>query len=165
MDPFDTGQTAAVWARVYGERWNAMSPSTPPHSSPEQPPALPQALAELIAGERQDAVTYYHMARLAGSDAPVLRRIAQEEAGHARKLAALHLLMTQQLPPQTAPTAGLEPLFSQMLAGRYRDELAGAERYRRAAEQYPDHAGLFRMLAEDEDDHARRLLELAERRL
>lgn len=168
MDPFDPRQTAAVWARVYGGAWDKTPSSAPARDAaaaqPEVPP-LSRRLSEMIADERQDSVTYYHMARMAGADAPKFRRIAQEEAGHARTLSALYVLLTGEHPPEQRYETGLQTDLSAMLSARYRGELNGAASYRRAAAQYPDQSDLFQMLAADEAEHARRILEIAELRL
>lgn len=145
---------SAVWARVYAH--TGVMPDKRP---------LSRDLADWIPAEQQAAITYYHMAKLAGSDGPVLRRMAQECAGHSRKLMTLHYFLTGQrlshTLPETVSTAQLPALLSE----RYRAELAAAEKYQDGATNHPQHGEILTMLAEDCRQHARQLLQLAERHI
>lgn len=166
MDPFDSAQTAPVWARVYSKT-AAASPEAPSAQTQTEQTAqdLPALLLEQIDDERRDSATYYFAARRAGEDAALLRRTAQEESGHAKKLSALYFLLTGACPPATRLPGTYPGDLRTLLAQRYQGELEGAAGYRAAAEQYPLHAALFNQLAEDEQLHAQRILELTERRL
>lgn len=145
---------AAVWARVY-----AQSNTTP------EPPPLSHNLADWIPAEQQAAVTYYHMARMAGTDGPQLRHMAQECAGHSRKLSALYYFLTGKRPsgtlPDTVPTLELPA----MLSDRYRAELTAAECYQTAAAKHPKHSEVLILMADTCRQHARQLLELAEKHI
>ncbi len=148
MNPVDP---SAVWERVYAD-----IPSEP---------ALSYQLTGWVNGERQAAVTYYHMAHMAGPDAPDLRHMAQECAGHGRTLSAIYYFLTGQRMEQpqapTVPTGDLPALLSQ----RYRAELDAAKTYRGAAQQHPQNAIPLHTLADESERHAQQLLRLAERHI
>lgn len=143
---------AAVWARVYAHTDGA----------PDKRP-LSRDLADWIRAEQQATVTYYHIARLAGSDGATLRHMAQTCAGHSHKLLTLHYFLTGQrlssTLPETVPTTELPSL----LADRYRAENAAAEAYQDAASCHPRHKALFETLAQESQRNAQRLLQLAQR--
>ena len=97
MQPLTEKQTQRVWSRV-------MSAQTAPAAAMENPaPAAqaqsetltPEKLLSLIDGERADSALYAHLAaRMKGRAQAMLRAIAQQEACHAKKLAAVYFLNT-----------------------------------------------------------------------
>ena len=97
MQPLTEKQTQRVWSRV-------MSAQAAPAAAMENPaPAAqaqsetltPEKLLSLIDGERADSALYAHLAaRMKGRAQAMLRAIAQQEACHAKKLAAFYFLNT-----------------------------------------------------------------------
>lgn len=144
----------AVWARVYAQS-GAVPDKTP----------LSRDLADWISAEQQAAVTYYHMARMAGADAPQLRHMAQECAGHSRSLSALHYFLTGKRPTGTPPDTVSTLDLPAMLSDRYRAELVAAENYQDGATKHPRHSEILIMLADDCKQHAHQLLDLATRHI
>lgn len=147
MDPFDTAATRAIWQRVLQPREEEMS--------------LEDTLSEMIADEYADHAIYLSMAGCAGRFAPKMRAIAADELRHARRLTALHFLLTGTKPcPRHSAHCGGS--FCQMLRVRYTEELSGAGKYREAAERWSEHAALFYELADAEQRHSCILQRIAE---
>ena len=146
MNPFDSAATAEVWRRVNGAR-------------EEQTAA--ELLLEMISDEMTDSATYLRLARC-GIGARVFRALAQEEDCHARRLKALYFLLTGQ---EACTEVGAVPYYScvaDALRDRFAEEQRSAKRYLAAAERLPEHCGLFRELAAQEQEHARRLHRLTQ---
>ncbi len=146
MNPFDSAATAEVWRRVNGAR-------------EEQTAA--ELLLEMISDEMTDSATYLRLARC-GIGARVFRTLAQEEDRHARRLKALYFLLTGQ---EACAEVGAVPYYScvaDALRDRFAEEQRSAKRYLAAAERLPEHCGLFRELAAQEQEHARRLHRLTQ---
>ena len=146
MNPFDSAATAEVWRRVNGAR-------------EEQTAA--ELLLEMISDEMTDSATYLRLARC-GIGARVFRTLAQEEDRHARRPKALYCLLTGQ---EACAEVGAVPYYScvaDALRDRFAEEQRSAKRYLAAAERLPEHCGLFRELAAQEQEHARRLHRLTQ---
>lgn len=112
MQPLTEKQTQRVWSRV-------MSAQTAPAAAMENPaPAAqaqsetltPEKLLSLIDGERADSALYAHLAaRMKGRAQAMLRAIAQQEACHAKKLAAVYFLNTGKKPAPEGRSAPASP--------------------------------------------------------
>ena len=146
MNPFDSAATAEVWRRVSGAR---------------EEQTVAELLLEMISDEMTDAATYQHLTRC-GVGAKTFRALAQEERCHARRLKALYFLLTGQ---DACAEVGAVPHYScvaDALRERFAEEQRSAKRYLAAAERLPEHCGLFRELAAQEQEHARRLHRLTQ---
>lgn len=141
MDPFDSAATAEVWRRVMAA---------------QEEQTLQEVLPEMISDELTDHMIYLRLMRC-GIGAQTFRRLAQEEGCHIRRLKALYFLLTGQ---EACAEAGAVPHFScvtEALRDRFAEEQKGARVYRSAAERWSEHGALFRALAAQEEEHARRL--------
>ena len=148
MNPYDTAAVQAVWQRVL-------------RAESAGKPTLAEALAEQITDELTDHVTYLRLARCAGRFAPIMQRIACDEANHAAKLSTLYFLLTGCKSPACPGAVGKPDALCLAVRTRYAEELRGAERYRTMAAENPEHTELFCRLAEEEREHARRLYRIA----
>lgn len=154
MNPFDAKQAAEVWSRV--------TAAGKPQAQPE-PPSIESELSDMLRDELADRAAYAQLARRTrGECAQALRAIARDEGGHAKKLTALCFLHTGKKPEAESAPARLTGSLADSLRGRYELETAGAELYRRAAEQYPAHRALFERLSADERRHSEAVLHLLE---
>lgn len=148
MNPYDKEKTREIWKRVLSDE----EPAECHAMDSEQ-------LRKMIEIEKTDACIYRMLARCAsGSNADCLRRMAQEEAGHARKLEALFYLWTGK---RACAVSGTLPRFrslAEALRLRHPMELTGAEKYREAAAQLPEFQDLFLRLSEEEARHAAQVL-------
>lgn len=151
MNPFDAKQAAEVWSRV--------------SAAAAGPDPEPIDLAGMIRAELSDRALYLSLAhRVRSQSAPILRKLAHEEAAHAKKLAAIHFVRTGtrvQPQPETPPSGPLLDLLREAC----REELAGAELYERAAQLEPSLRETLLQLAADERRHSRQLLLLVEAHL
>ena len=128
------------------------------------------AIRDFLRDELADAQTYRHLASLAPSPEGkrLMRRLAEEEAGHVRALQTSHFLITGGTYPVTVvlpPQPKL--LWRDRLRERYHEETSGAARYARAAEETADVClkKLVERLSADEYRHAESLRRLLERTL
>lgn len=138
-----------VWDRVCGK------------AAVEQSGSGLEELRGFIADEALAAAFYEAAARRFPRYACRLRQLAAEERGHLRALQGEHFLLEGEtcLPPGSCPMprGGLRAL-----RGAYRDELAAAEAYRRAAgdgDRSPL-AEVYLKNAADEERHAGILKEI-----
>ena len=146
MDPYNHDQVQAVWQRVLGKQDRQM---------------LPAELEEMIAGEHAAAMEYGRLARQNPRYAPTLQAIGRDERKHAHRLMTLYRLHWGQNPKPAAGVAREAVSFSAGIGNAYREELAAAENYRRAAEKWPEHRKLFRSIAADEQRHSQILYRIA----
>ena len=95
----------------------------------------------------------------------MLRRIADEEGAHARRLMGLYYMMTGQCyqPALSRPAEELLP-WCALLRRRYGEECAGGYAYQMAAQQTQDEClrRILQQFAADEYRHAQLLLRLLE---
>ena len=148
MNPYDKEKTREIWKRVLSEE------------EPMECHAMDsEKLRKMIEIEKTDACIYRMLARCtSGKNAECLRRIAREEACHARKLEALFYLWTGK---RACVVSGKLPHYrclAEALRARHPMELTGAEQYREAAEQLPEFREHFCRLADDESRHAEQVL-------
>lgn len=120
-----------------------------------------QQIMELLEGELCDACTYQTLAMRVKKDLRrCLLQLAQEERQHYRKLEAVYYLMTGQRPCPDRPKAPCVACLNEELRKRYREEVAGAEKYHCLAEKAGSFATVFHCLGHEEERHSRRILEL-----
>ena len=132
MQPLTEKQTQRVWSRV-------MSAQTAPAAAMENPaPAAqaqsetltPEKLLSLIDGERADSALYaYLAARMKGRAQAMLRAIAQQEACHAKKLAAVYFLNTGKKACPGRPERPCVTCINETLRQQYTAEHAAHEAY------------------------------------
>ncbi len=124
------------------------------------------ALRDFIEHELSDRRTYLEHMRCAPPPARrILRQIADEEGGHARRLMGLYYIMTGQCyRPALCPAAGEILPWCALLRRRYGEECAGGYAYQAAAEETEDEClrRILRQFAADEYRHAEMLLRLLE---
>ena len=144
MEKYDAAKATRVWQRVQ---------SSPVGSEPLT------GLPALIAEELQDAAVYQQLARRVGSkDAPLLRRLYEENLAHADCLKGIYNLVTgektsHRIPPvpQESPEMSLRRCY-----GREMRCLAQYE----ARSSDPEYGPVFSRLAAQEQEHCRIVLEL-----
>lgn len=152
MNPYDKEKTRQIWKRVLGEE----------ESEPDC--ALDsERLRVMIENEKTASCTYSMMARRAGScGGDLLRRLAKEEAAHAKKLETVYFLWTGE---HACAVSGNLPKFACIAEGLrqiHGEELKTAKLYQRTAEELPEFRDLFLCLSADETRHSeevRRLLQ------
>lgn len=180
MEKIDPGLARAVWQRVAQARPPMPQPQPPrpnlpqpPQPQPPQPPKpqpmppipvppppppaqptreeLRQWLAEIMALERGYRRTN------AGRNTPFLRRMAAEEQGHERRLAALYTQLYGRKPEVLpgAAAGGRSPAAN--LRDLYGAEQRAVRQWREAATRYPKQRGLFEAFARDDRRHAEQL--------
>ena len=142
MQPLTEKQTQRVWSRV-------MSAQTAPAAAMENPaPAAqaqsetltPEKLLSLIDGERADSALYAHLAaRMKGRAQAMLRAIAQQEACHAKKLAAVYFLNTGKKACPGRPERPCVTCINETLRQQYTAEHAAHEAYAALAENAGTH--------------------------
>lgn len=152
----------------YEQIWQRVSPSLTPYGTAEEPPDRgfggreTELLPIFLQDELADAQTCRCLAALAPSaeGRRLMRRLASEEAEHAKRLQAAYFLLTGGccrvtvvLPPQP------RLLWRDRLRERYQEECRGAARYESAAGETADVclARLLRSLSADEYRHAEAL--------
>ena len=181
-------QKRAVWQRV--DPTLQPYPPQPTAQQPMQPTAQPmqqsvdvccmgtaaQEDIDVIRGfieeELADRRSYLACAASAPTPAArqLMRRLAAEEGGHARRLMGVYYLITGQnyspaVPlPANVPCAGS---WREVLRLRYHEESCGGLNYRRASEETTDEclSEILLELSHDEYRHARQLLCLLEKQM
>lgn len=143
MDPYDKEKTRQIWKRVLGE-------------DEEEVTAMDsEKLIAMIEDEKTDSCTYRQMARCAcGKDAEVLRRVAQEEYCHSRKLETIYYIWTGEKAQVMSGPLPQYDCLAEALRDRYQKELEGERAYLQAAEELPEHRELLLCIAADEARHA-----------
>ena len=120
-----------------------------------------QQIMELLEGELCDVCTYQTLAMRVKKDLRrCLLQLAQEERQHYRKLEAVYYLLTGQRPCPDRPKAPCVACLNEELRKRYREEVAGAEKYHCLAEKAGSFASVFHCLGHEEERHSRMILEL-----
>ena len=132
----------------------------PPPPPPVQPTReeLSEWIAECIALERGYRRTN------AGRNTPFLRRMAAEEQGHERRLAALYTQLYGRKPEVLpgAAAGGRSPAAN--LRDLYGAEQRAVRQWREAATRYPKQRGLFEAFARDDRRHAEQLRRMMKNR-
>ena len=144
MEKYDAAKATRVWQRVQG------SPAgNEPHTG----------LPALIAEELQNATVYQQLARRMGpKDAPLLRRLHEEDHAHADCLKGIYNLVTGEKSSHRAPPVPQEsPDRSQRRC--YGQEMRCLAQYE-ARSTDPEYGPVFSRLAAQEREHCRIILEL-----
>lgn len=179
-------QKRAVWQRV--------DPTLQPYP-PQQPttqPAVQQPVQQsvdvccmgtaaqedidvirgFIEEELSDRRSYLACAASAPTPAArqLMRRLAAEEGGHARRLMGVHYLITGQNYSAAVPLPANIPCtgsWREVLRLRYHEESCSGLNYRRASEETTDEclSEILLELSHDEYRHARQLLCLLEKQM
>lgn len=129
-----------------------------------------EVIRGFLRNELADAQTYRYLASAAPAQEGrrLMRRIAAEEAGHAKTLQSVHFLITGGTYPVTVV---LPPqprrLWRDRLRERYHEEACGGFNYARAGEETTDVClkKIFERLSADEYRHAEQLRRLLEQAL
>lgn len=155
----------AVWQRVMAMSAEAPEPRTVHRTQMAQPSqGLTEIrVMELLQGELADACTYQTLAnRTRGEARRCLQQLAREERQHARKLETVYYVMTGQRPCPDRPKAPCVACLNEELRKRYEEEIEGAARYHKLAEQAGSFAQTFHGLGLEEERHGRTILKLLE---
>ena len=154
-------QKRAVWQRV-----DPTLQPYPPQQSTTQP-AVQQPV--------QQSVDVCCMGTAAQEDIDVIRgqlmrRLAAEEGGHARRLMGVHYLITGQNYSAAVPLPANIPCtgsWREVLRLRYHEESCSGLNYRRASDETTDEclSEILLELSHDEYRHARQLLCLLEKQM
>lgn len=155
MERIDPKKAQAVWQRVMeARRGRPPIPPRPPQE--ERPPRreepsreeLRQWLAEIMALSRG----YRRMN--GGRFTPLLRRMAAEEQGHYRRLAALYFRLYGRRPEVLSGAAPGRRSLAADLRDAYGAEQSAVRQWREAAQRYPAYRELFEQFARDDRRHA-----------
>lgn len=162
MQPLTEKQTQRVWSRVMNAQAvsaAALETDQTPGTADPADALTPEKLLALIADERADSALYAHLAsRMKGRAQAELRRLSQQEACHARKLAAVYFLKTgRKACPDRLP-APCVTCINETLRQRYYEEHEAHTAYAALAEQAGTYRCLFQTLSEEECAHAQTLL-------
>lgn len=183
-------QKRAVWQRVdptlqpYPPQQSATQPAVQqPVQQPVQQSAdvccmgtAAQEDIDVIRGfieeELSDRRSYLACATSAPTPAArqLMRRLAAEEGGHARRLMGVHYLITGQNYSAAVPLPANIPCtgsWREVLRLRYHEEICSGLNYRRASEETTDEclSEILLELSRDEYRHARQLLCLLEKQM
>lgn len=183
-------QKRAVWQRVdptlqpYPPQQSATQPAVQqPVQQPVQQSAdvccmgtAAQEDIDVIRGfieeELSDRRSYLACAASAPTPAArqLMRRLAAEEGGHARRLMGVHYLITGQNYSAAVPLPANIPCtgsWREVLRLRYHEESCSGLNYRRASEETTDEclSEILLELSHDEYRHARQLLCLLEKQM
>ncbi len=144
MENYDAAKATRVWQRVQGT-----------HTDNRHHTDLPA----LIAEELQDAAIYQQLAhRLGPKEAPLLRRLADEDRAHAACLKGIFNLVTGEKNGfRTPPTPQETPEIS--LRRCYGQEMRCLAQYEERSAD-PEYGPVFSRLAAQEKEHCRIVLEL-----
>ena len=119
----------------------------------------PEKLLSLIDGERADSALYAHLAaRMKGRAQAMLRAIAQQEACHAKKLAAVYFLNTGKKACPGRPERPCVTCINETLRQQYTAEHAAHEAYAALAENAGTHRCMLLRMAQEECEHAQLIL-------
>ena len=142
MNTIDPEKAARVWERVQAT------------NQPKE-----QGLLGMIAREWTDATTYLQLSRrFQGKDSATLRRMYEEEQGHAACLKGIYTLITGTRPVvKAAPPAAQDP--ETVLRRCYGQEMQCLAEYETRS-QDKEYGPVFARLAAQEREHCRMILEL-----
>lgn len=144
MEKYDAAKATRVWQRVQGNQ-----PGNEPLTG----------LPALIAEELQDAAVYQQLARRMGpKDAPLLRRLHEEDHAHAACLKGIYNLVTGETTNPRTPPVPQEPP-ERSLRRCYGREMRCLAQYE-ARSSDPEYGPVFARLATQEQEHCRIVLEL-----
>ena len=151
--PIDPKQEQRVWSRVMAAQTAQTSESAAPTAcerlNRRDIPVFDECAAqELYTAQLRAAATYRSFARTArGCVRRTLLQLAEEKCCAARRLAAVHFLMTGRKPCAERVKPPCVQCLAEALRQAYREELCAAELYRRYASRSEEHAALLEQLA------------------
>ena len=143
MKNYDPKTAARVWDRVQ----NAAVPA-----------GDSQLILNLIAEEILDAATYLQLSkRLSTPQAAAIKQLAQQEQSHVSCLKGVYTMITGEK-PKVLPVKVSDDPPDIVLRRCYGREMRALAQYE-ARQNDPQYGHVFRMLARQEQEHCRRLLE------
>ena len=155
MQPLNEAQTQRVWSRVM----NAQAAPAAAMENGQENSLTEQRLLTLIDDERRDSATYLHLAgRMKGKAQAMLRRMAQEEACHARKLGAIYFLLTGKRVCAAPARPECVTCINETLRQRYEEEHPAHEMYAAMAETAGTYRCTLETIAAEECRHAGMIL-------
>lgn len=161
MQPLTEQQTQRVWSRVMSAQavpaaqMNAQTGS----GSAAADSLTPEKLLELIQNERADSALYAHLAsRMKGRAQAMLRKMARQEACHAKQFGAVYFLKTGKKACPGSPEAPCVTCINETLRQRYSEEHAAHEAYEALAENAGTHRCMLLKIAAEECGHAQMIL-------
>jgi rubrerythrin len=144
MERIDNKKAAQVWQRVTGSN---------------HPAGNSQELLELITEEWADASTYLHLSRhFQGKESGVVRKLSEQEQAHTACLKGIYTLVTGSA-PKVRTIAPLQEPPMQILRRCYGREMRCLAQYE-ARQNDPQYGHVFRSLAQQEQEHCHRILEI-----
>ena len=144
MKNYDPKPAARVWDRVQ----NAAVPA-----------GDSQLNLNLIAEELLDAATYLQLSkRLSTPQAAAIKQLAQQEQSHVSCLKGVYTMITGEK-PKVLPVKVSDDPPDIVLRRCYGREMRALAQYE-ARQNDPQYGHVFRMLARQEQEHCRRLLEI-----
>lgn len=147
MHTYDPQKAAQVWQRVQNQK------------NDDSRSAGTDSLTPLIMAERESAAACLQLARqLPSKHAAVLQKISQEEQAHATCLKGIHTITAGQPPAVRTPAIAKEvPQIG--LRKCYGRHMRMLREYEKRCDD-PEYGPVFRQLAEQEQEHCRKILEL-----
>lgn len=144
MKNYDPKTAARVWDRV-------QNTAVPAGDS--------QLILNLIAEEILDAATYLQLSkRLSTPQAAAIKQLAQQEQSHVSCLKGVYTMITGEK-PKVLPVKVSDDPPDIVLRRCYGREMRALAQYE-ARQNDPQYGHVFRMLARQEQEHCRRLLEI-----
>ena len=160
MQPLTEKQTQRVWSRVMNAQAAPAAQLDRPEESGAAADSLtPETLLSLIDDERADSALYAHLAgRMQGRAQAVLRELSRQEACHARQLGAVYFLKTGKKACPGRPAPPCVTCINETLRQRYSEEHAAHDAYAALAQNAGTHRCLLQRIAEEECEHAQKIL-------
>ena len=160
MQPLTEKQAQRVWSRVMSaQAVPAAQMNEQIGSGSAAAGSLTPEKLSLIDGERADSALYAHLAaRMKGRAQAMLRAIAQQEACHAKKLAAVYFLNTGKKACPGRPERPCVTCINETLRQQYTAEHAAHEAYAALAENAGTHRCMLLRMAQEECEHAQLIL-------
>lgn len=144
MKNYDPKTAARVWDRV-------QNTAVPAGDS--------QLILNLIAEEALDAAAYLQLSkRLPTPQAAAVKQLAQQEQSHVSCLKGVYTMITGEK-PKVLPVKVSDDPPDIVLRRCYGREMRALAQYE-ARQNDPQYGHVFRMLARQEQEHCRRLLEI-----
>ena len=151
----------AVWQRVMAVSGEAPACQMQPRTQQAAGGLTQDHLMDLMHDELSDSCTYRALAgRSRGNVRRCLLQLAQEEQQHYRKLETIYFVMIGRRPCVDRPKVPCPTCLSEELRKRYEEELAGAARYDKLAQNAGSFASVLHCLHHAEERHAQVILEL-----
>ena len=144
METLDPNVAERVWQRVYNR---------------DTSQDLAAALLGMITAERNDGAVYLQLSRkYQGRESAMLRRLFEEEQSHTACLKGIYMLLTGQKPAIQALKPASESIET-TLRKCYGREMRCLAQYE-ARQTDAQYGHIFRKLAQQEQEHCHRILEI-----